>query len=400
MHGSNPSNSLVALIQAFLVLAVVPQASRCDELAPIVQGVAAPAPPLPSLSLLPGDSSAQAAFEAGTVDVWHSYCNQCDEPGCGGCGGRGSQGLRFVLSAEFLNARPTFSQPLAFVRQVRPNVAGVDGVQTSRDDDVNYDFSREGNLRAALAIRSDACASELRLVYWNLEAADTVADVATTNAAGDNVFLDMWDVTALIPGERLTATTRVEGNVYDLMYSRCVQERGNCGAAACCVPWDLHWSAGVRFSDWSIHSSVVTTADSNGRAVTFRDFHGAGPIIGFDGHRSLAILPGASVYAGLNTGLLLGQHDYRLTRSTTVGPNQNLEVFSSHQDRIVPVTELEVGLAWQWLPSTKISAGWFHQVWWDLGLDEVVTRGDVQLGRDGANIMAWDGLTLRGEVSF
>jgi len=59
-----------------------------------------------------------------------------------------------------------------------------------------------------------------------------------------------------------------------------------------------------------------------------------------------------------------------------------------------------VGGRWQPTYWMELSAGYFFQAWWDLGM----TESSVDLGfpvfRDDANIMAWDGFFLRGEMKF
>jgi hypothetical protein len=130
------------------------------------------------------------------------------------------------------------------------------------------------------------------------------------------------------------------------------------------------------------------------------DFDGSGPLVGLHGRRSLRMLPSAAAYASFQTGLLLGQCDHRLVRTAVVGPNTSREVFVASQDRVVPVTELEVGLEWRFGRFLTVCGGWFQQVWWDLGVTEDTIRGDIELLRDDSNILAWDGLTLRAEFSY
>jgi hypothetical protein len=153
-------------------------------------------------------------------------------------------------------------------------------------------------------------------------------------------------------------------------------------------------------AEWDHESSVYSTATSSARADVAMEFDGAGPMVGLNGRRQLGFLPCVSAFASFQTALLLGQYDHQLVRTAVVGPNTSREVFLTGEKRIIPVTEIEVGLAWQFGRYLNISGGWFQQVWWDLGTSMDTVRGDIQLVGDDSNIMAWDGFTLRTEFAF
>jgi hypothetical protein len=69
---------------------------------------------------------------------------------------------------------------------------------------------------------------------------------------------------------------------------------------------------------------------------------------------------------------------------------------------VIPVTDIELGLSWKPRPCWEISAGYFAQVWWDLGMseDQGTQLGGSGFFLDDANIMAWDGLSVRAEYTF
>jgi hypothetical protein len=81
------------------------------------------------------------------------------------------------------------------------------------------------------------------------------------------------------------------------------------------------------------------------------------------------------------------------------------EAFINKVTRMVPTTEIELGMKWQPNDNWSVSAGWFFQAWFDLGMGTQTTShllGGLgpQFLLDDSNIMSWDGLTVRAEYSF
>lgn len=382
------------------LLLLLATTARAVELAPVVDALD---PPLADPGLPDGAEVVRQGADP-AADQWDATCLSCDGTGCDMCQGGievGGTGLTLFGGAEYLAARPTFSQSLAFVRQVRPSGTGSEGASENVDQDVNFSFDREDTVRAFIGLRQNDCLSELRFTYWRLQSDDQVNRAAGADAGGNDVSYDIWDVAAAVPGDQLVASSRVTGDVYDIQYKRSVRRMDACDMAdVCCLPWSLQWSAGVRIADWAHDTSVVSTSASATQVDTSMEFDGAGPMVGLDGRRALRLLPRASVYTSFQTALLLGQYDHRLVRTAIVGPNTSREIFTRGDDRMVPVTELEAGVAWQFGHCLNISGGWFQQVWWDLGMEGDVVRGDIGFHRDDANIMAWDGFTLRAEFSY
>ena len=66
---------------------------------------------------------------------------------------------------------------------------------------------------------------------------------------------------------------------------------------------------------------------------------------------------------------------------------------------MIPVLDIEVGGSFQVTPRFFVSAGWFFQCWWDLGFGETIDGTNFG-PLDTSNIMAWDGLFVRGEFLF
>jgi hypothetical protein len=364
--------------------------------APIVDAID---PPLadPGLS----DSAAAVIDATSGVEPWIDACGQCCGTGCVECQSAptvGGAGVKLFGGIEYLEARPNFSEPLAFIRQARATQADPDGVTESVDQEVYFDFDRKDTLRAFIGLRQAACQSELRFTYWRLRSDDQVAGTAGTDG-GTNISYTIWAVTAAVEGDQLAARSQLAGDVYDIQYQRALRRIDTYEpASVCCLPWSLDWSTGVRIVEWSRDTQVVSTTGT--RADLAMEFDGAGPMLGLAGHRPLRIVPCTWLYTSFQTALLLGQYDHQLVRTAVVGPNTSREVYLAGAKRIVPVTEFEAGLQWQFGRYSKLSGGWFYQVWWDLGTTEDPSQGDVGLRRDDANIMAWDSLTVRAEFSF
>ena len=389
---------------------------------PVSRRVSQVSAPARSVSTEGAASAEQGSMFAPSTDG--AACGTCDGFGCGfGCGddascwsdaacceanecgatGWGCGPIRLVAGAEYLRARPSFSEPLAFIRQVRPVGQGSNGIQENIDEGVFYEFDRQDSVRAYLGLRLDECCSEIRFTYWQLNSDARVGDVASTDANGNDVFLDIYEVTAVLPGERLDAQASVGGNVYDLTYSRCLMPQSNCcqDPCGCCPNWQLNWSAGIRGANWEYETSVVSTSLNQGRADTRMEFSGAGPLVGLDGRYGFRRIPWAAAYAKFDTALLLGEYSHELVRTAQVGPNTNVERFLADDiRRVIPVTTLEVGMAWQVTQRLDLMAGWFHQVWWDLGMTEDTVSDILFFSRDDSNIMAWDGLTLQAQWVF
>ena len=396
----------VARARLVLLLAVLSQLENtifAANYAVVVDGVSADASAVhPEPRTTPGN--VEESLWNHDATSWSSSCSDCGGAGCAGCFPQTSArryGLKLFGGADYLEAQPKFSDSLAFVRQVRATAPNPLGVLENLDQDVNFDFQRTDSVRAFIGLRLEECGSELRFTYWRLRSRDQVSDTAGTDANGNNVLLDIWNVNAVVAGDQLIAESRVSGNIYDIEYKRCVHAFNTCGPAGnCCLPWTLHWSAGVRMAEWNYDNSIRSTAAVPESALVSMEYDGVGPLIGLDGRRSLRMLRCGFAYASFHTALLLGQFDHSLVRTAEIGPNTSRDVFLASQDRIVPVTELEVGLEWQFGRYMNVSGGWFHQVWWDLGMSEDVIRDSINLVRDDANIMAWDGFTFRFELSF
>ncbi len=344
-----------------------------------------------------------ASQESDAVEpLWDDVQNQVADGDClGGHSslfgpGRG----RFFVGAEMLVLRPHFSEATAYILR-RDQVTNPNNTTTSSDEWVYFNFDYDVSMRAYFGYRLPDCCSEVRFTYWNLKGGDSKS--ATTNAAGN--VTPTYFVVQPGPNDTLTATSNVRGNIYDLDFSRCIQLGDKCQSCCSCPRWDLRWSAGVRIANMGYDNHVSTNDASDGRLDMVMDYVGAGPKVGLEGRRYFGRVGQFSFYSTLDIALLLGQFDHTMVRTTPpvgVGPTV-IETFINNTTRMVPVMEIELGTTWSPSDRLTLSAGWFFQAWWDLGMGEQQTSGPlstVHYTNDDANIMSWDGITLRAEYQF
>lgn len=338
-------------------------------------------------------------------------CGDCDDCGCDDCGGNGwfGGGLRrgsgrWLAGVEFLFARPHFSEAVAYILHQNPTL-GPGNILTASDTYVHHNFDYEPSARGYVAYRLDDCCAELRGTYTRLQSDSSRSASPDANATIVPTYFEVQPA----PGDTLTSTLDVGGDVFDVDFSRCLRAGGECRPCDCrtCPEWDLSWSAGARLARWDFNGDVFTTDPTDGRLDMDQEFIGAGPKIGLEGRRYFGRHQQFSVFSSFDASLLVGWYEYRMDRTTpSVGVNPaTRETFISKVTRTIPVTEIELGVDWQPYERLNISAGWFFQAWWDLGIStqqpsNLLGGIGPQFLLDDSNIMSWDGLMLRAELSF
>lgn len=340
-----------------------------------------------------------------------ALCNGCDECGCDDCGGDGwfGGGLRrgsgrWLAGVEFLFARPHFSEATAYILHQNQTL-GPGNLLTASDTYVHHNFDYEPSARGYVAYRLDECCAELRGTYTRLQSDSSRSASPDANATIVPTYFEVQPA----PGDTLTSTVDVGGDVFDIDFSRCIRAGGECLPCDCrtCPDWDLSWSAGARLARWDLNGDVFTTDPTDGRLDIDQEFIGAGPKIGLEGKRYFGRYQQFSIYSSFDASLLVGWYEYRMDRSIpSVGVNPaTRETFISKVTRTIPVTEIELGVKWQPYERLNLSAGWFFQAWWDLGMStqqpsNLLGGVGPQFLLDDSNIMSWDGLTVRAELSF
>ena len=133
---------------------------------------------------------------------------------------------------------------------------------------------------------------------------------------------------------------------------------------------------------------------------------GAGPRVGLETKRYIGQNRRLSLFAKSHGTLLVGEYDVRSSNSTTVIPLGAGPVpfpFRTSQaeslTRTIPVFDIEVGAAWEAGDNLTLAAGWLFQSWHDFGTSGG-QFGGLFGGADDANIMSFDALTLRAELTY
>lgn len=303
----------------------------------------------------------------------------------------------FSGGAEFLLMRPHFSEAVAFAegRQTPASFA-------TEARELSFDYG--GSFRVFAGYHPQDAEGTLRFTYWHFrgDTGETAVSNGTQffvdpfgNVAGAVAVVDPSDARfgrIVAGGDRIHAKAVVESDIYDLQWIAPLSRKP--------LGWLLDWSAGVRIADIDqSYESVVTGGGALlGRGRFGVDFAGAGPRLGLHASRPFGHAGALAVLAETHGSLLVGDYDVRSGNTVTVPA-----VFSASQreslTRTVPVWETELGLRWDVSDSLTLSGGWLFQAWFDLGTSGG-QFGGFFTGADDANIMSFDGLFLRGELTF
>ncbi len=173
--------------------------------------------------------------------------------------------------------------------------------------------------------------------------------------------------------------------------------------ADCCNTYWWAYSGGARYArlvqDFNA-SFPFAPPDGSTSLSTSTSFEGVGPRAGLEGERVLFPSCGLRAYGKSSASFLVGKFNNSYFQSNQFnGTEANT---SLKQDRIVPILDFELGLAWvSPREHFRISAGylvsaWFNSITTESWIDSVQNRGY----QPGANTVTFDGLTARGEVRF
>jgi hypothetical protein len=183
-------------------------------------------PPMPPMASSSGGAASGSAALAPMPNSLYevSAANMGDDCGCGdtSCGGSGKcnwfggkrGGGYWSAGVEFLLARPTFSEPTAFLVREGP-VLTPGNVLAASDTWVYYAYSYDPTVRTP--------------TYFEVQPG---------------------------PGQTLFANQEVGGDVFDVDFARCIRTPEECDPCSCasCPAWDLQWSAGARIARWDMNT--------------------------------------------------------------------------------------------------------------------------------------------------
>ena len=283
---------------------------------------------------------------------------------------------------DFLLIRPHFSEAYAFVKLTQVSASPL----VTQTDATNSHFGYQGSVRAFAGYRFGDAGEELQFTFTHLH-----GDASSTGIpqAVNEIFIDPLGNLVTF-GDRIRTHTNVDTNVYDMDFAMPI--------ALNTSHLGLKWSAGVRIADVNQHYDALTLGPTSNFVSSIRynaDFIGAGPKIGLEGRWARCEESCFWLFAKGAGSLLVGEYD--------VKAGATLPTFNGDQrasfTRTIPVAEIELGASCRLLDSLTVSAGWMFQAWFDLGASGGNFGGNY-VPTDDANIMSYDGLFLRAELTF
>lgn len=305
---------------------------------------------------------------------------------------------RFVAGADYLLLRPSFSNSTAMYR------ATATGGQAIRLTPLDYDFGYSSGVRGFLGWNFSADTMG-RFSYLAIGASTSVAGIAAGNYTGGNgtAYLGPYLTQAVPANASLRSTADVDLDVYDMELARRFELDPEADGAP---RWDTAGSAGIRFVDSSVKTTVdnVCPACPDYLVLTNRAFQGVGPRLAVQGRRYLGPARRWSAFAAGGAALLVGSYDNfdsRLARETNL-----LESQAMGGTLVVPNFDLSLGTSWQWGPRTSLSAGWMLMYFGNLGYSETIDLngpgpGAVATGVPLTNSsLAFDGAFFRLTHAF
>jgi hypothetical protein len=328
--------------------------------------------------------------------------------GGGGGGGGGSfmdRPISLVFGAEYLYARASFSEALAFVRQ---------DLITATDEFVEFDFDYESSFSVYGGIYLTDCGGSVIFEYTELNSSSEF--FATDFGNPDVNVFGAYEIDGTIEG-----FADVDLQSYDLSFAKtiplgcalaCPKGCGDCCDECCdeccdsccgwCPAWDLTFAAGFRYADVDWTRGVTAFDPLNNlafidSAVGTMDFEGWGGRIGLMGRRYFGRRGLFSAYGKADWSILWGEMETDIAVTNVAGT----AFIVNEGDRIVPVTEIELGASAHLGSRATLSAGYFWAAWHDLGMRDTYSFPQFQLSHyDDANILGFDGFFARAEVTF
>jgi hypothetical protein len=342
---------------------------------------------------------------------------------------------RFFGYGEYIYARASFSEALAYIISDPNDPQGGQEI-------VEYDFDYESSYRFGGGIDFCDCGGALVFNFARYNSSADV-DVTDTSAAAGGTIFGPYEIDAPGAGGRLLGNADVDVQSYDIGLTKTFCLGGPCcpctccdsccdpccgdtgcddsccdpcagsgccgsGCRPCCPNWELTWGAGARFADvdWG---RTTQAFDNAGVAIDREDtrlnFSGAGLRTGLLGRRYIGRNGWFNIFAKGDISLLVGDMD--IETITIDDPQGNPVIARSHENhgrRVIPVTEIEAGVAMDLTNNIRLSSGYFIAAWHDLGMrDEYNFSGipGLQLSHyDDANILGFDGFFARAEIAF
>jgi hypothetical protein len=169
---------------------------------------------------------------------------------------------------------------------------------------------------------------------------------------------------------------------------------------------DHYWfggSVGARYAQLEQTFNVTFPFDPPDGTTTLNtsaNFHGVGPRAGLNGERCLFAGSGLRAYGKTSASFLVGHYSTSYQQTNEFAGTQANT--SLAQDRIVPLLDLELGLAWlSQGQRIRLSGGYLISAWFN----SVTNPGWIASVQNGtynpsSETVTFDGLTARAEVRF
>ena len=340
-----------------------------------------------------------------------TWCDFFDSCGIASAPGQPRQ---WFFTADYLYVRANFSEAVAYLNQIDEDLPTV-GI----DEFHQLDFRHDSSYRFGAGYYLCSCDEQVRFMFTRLNS------YADEQEAEFGNFVP-YEVTPP-PGGETEINAWVDVKAFDLEYAKTIPLGGNCGCGdacgcdscgggcgeccgescgACgCPAWDITWSGGVRFAnvDWQ-RSYAAFDSDENLTAIAVprMNFDGGGPRFGLEGRRYFGDHGWFSMFLKGDISLLLGNLDLEAVRVTDPGTVDQTTVIQSINCRhIIPVTEIEAGLAMRLTGHSNLSVGYLFSAWHDLGFrDQFGFPTFMETSYDDANILGFDGLFVHCEISY
>jgi hypothetical protein len=299
--------------------------------------------------------------------------------------------------ADFLYVRPHFSQATAFA-------SATEGASSLNVTAQPLEFDYRPSFRVFAGYRFEDTDTELRFTYTRMTGQ---TEAGTANVSPGHFFVDPFGNVVgtavvvdpnsalfgqqIVGGDRIQVSAAVDANIFDFDLIKPL--------VLSCGQWELKYTVGVRLADINqSYQSVISDSGAffSGGQYT-ADFVGAGPRIGFQALRYFGRNRQFSLHADTYGSLLVGEYDTSFSQTTTAPAFQASQ--DTNEIRVIPVAETEIGAGWSPFPWMNVSAGWLFQAWFDLGASGG-TFGGFYTVTENANIMAFEGLFVRAEVTF
>lgn len=346
----------------------------------------APPPPEPMEEV---ESPLPSAAPHAVLDEPCETCDDCGDSGCGGCGTCCDccpfWAHRTGLFGEFLLLKAR-GDDMAHAFQRNGSVP--------RGDVGTVDQDYESGFRAGFSLAMEPCSS-VSASFTRFDSHNTDL-LVQGNVDGDearSLVLHPGFVNAGTSAQELAAEHDIDFQLIDLEYSRVLQV--DCNHV-------FNWTLGVRYGNLEQNfAQLGAFAQPTGDILTITDidFNGLGLRAGLDARRRMC--GGWSTFGKLFVSALAGDvhttfENFNVTTDTT------LAAVDWSDNRLVPMMEYEVGLAWtsagdRW----RVSAGYYTLIWFNL----VTTPEYVQAVQNDSFVdlgdsVTFDGLTVKIERRF